>query len=56
MWLLVRLNYSLPHTFRVRYPEKDIQNYGKNFPVNKAWVPAFAGMTAIGGVFGKPYR
>jgi hypothetical protein len=27
--------------------KKDIQNCGKNFPVNKAWVPAFAGMTAV---------
>jgi hypothetical protein len=24
--------------------EKDVQNYGKNFPVNKAWGLAFARM------------
>jgi hypothetical protein len=33
--------------------EKDIQSYGKNFPVNKAWVPAFAGMTPERGII--PY-
>jgi hypothetical protein len=31
--------------------EKHAQNYGKNFPVNETWVPAFAGMTPVWGNF-----
>ena len=44
------------YNYSGRNIEKDIQNYGKNFPVNTAWVPAFAGMTAWGGAFGFQLR
>jgi hypothetical protein len=42
---MVRLDCSLVYDFLGSDVKKDIQNCGKNFPVNKAWVPAFAGMT-----------
>ncbi len=34
-----------PHNFLGKDLEKDMEYYGQNFPVNKTWVPAAAGMT-----------
>jgi len=39
------------HNFLGRNVEKDMEYHGKKFPVNKAWVPAFAGMTPVWGNF-----
>jgi hypothetical protein len=43
----VAFGKATPHNLLGGDIEKNIQNYGKNFPVDKTWVPAFPGMTAV---------